>query len=92
MANRIEIPVGNGLKIVAEQNSDPNYDREIYVGIEDADGAWIQDLTCIANEYKYDSDGQVEWNDGVFRVIVWSSHYTDDSTDEFTVRLRDDAG
>ena len=90
MSNRIEIPVGNGMKMVAEQNSDPNYARELYIGIEDADGSWIQDLACIANEYKYNNDGQVEWSDGIFRVIVWASYYQEDSTDEFTIRLRED--
>lgn len=28
--NRIEISLPNGMKLVAEQNQDPNYDKEIY--------------------------------------------------------------
>lgn len=90
MENRIEIPVGNGLKIVAEQNSDPDYSRELYVGIVDADGAWIQDLVCVQNEYRYKPDGQMDWVDGLFRVMVWSDPGQDDLTNEFVVPLRDD--
>lgn len=88
--NRIEIPVGNGLKIVAERNSDPDYNQELYVGIVDADGAWIQDLVCVQNEYRYKPDGQMDWVDGSFRVMVWADKDQDDLTHEFTIPLRDD--
>ena len=87
---RIEIPVSNGMKIVAEQNQDPAYDRELYIGIVDRDGAWIQDLVCVQNEYRYKPDGQMDWVDGSFRVMVWSDPRQDDLTDEFVVPLRDD--
>lgn len=87
---RLEIPVGNGFKIVAERNSDPGYDRELYVGIVDADGAWIQDLVCVQNEYRYKDDGQMDWVDGSFRVIVWADPEQDDMTNEFVIPVRED--
>ena len=42
--NRITIELPKGLKLVAEQNIDPEYQNEIYVGIETPDGIWHQDL------------------------------------------------
>lgn len=96
MANRIEIPIENGWKIVAEQNSDPNYSREIYVGIEDANGVWMQDLVCIQNKYQYKGFGcsdedWFKWIPGLFHVIVWGDNGADDYTDKFTIPLREDA-
>lgn len=32
--NRIEIPLEDGIILVAEQNTDPNYPRELYVGMK----------------------------------------------------------
>lgn len=90
MENKIEIPIGNGMKIVAEQNNDPYYDRELYVGIVDADGSWIQDLVCVRNDYRYNEDGELEWKDNSFHVVVWGDERRDDLTDEFDIKLRED--
>lgn len=49
--NRITIELPKGLKLVAEQNIDPEYQNEIYVGIETPDGIWHQDLVVIRNAY-----------------------------------------
>ena len=72
MNNRVEIPISGGLKLVAEQNTDPNYSRELYVSIEDSDGAWVQDLVCVQNEYRYKEDGELEYSEDNMRVMVWS--------------------
>lgn len=47
--NRIAIELPKGLKLVAEQNVNPEYQNEIYVGIETSDGIWHQDLAVIRN-------------------------------------------
>ena len=47
--NRITIELPKGLKLVAERNIDPEYQNEIYVGIETPDGIWHQDLVVIRN-------------------------------------------
>ena len=88
--NRIEIPITGGRKLVAEQNCDPDYSMELYVGIEDSDGSWIQDLVCVQNDYRYKPDGQLDWKDGMFRVIVWADHMSEDMTDEFVIPLWED--
>lgn len=44
---RIAIDLPNGLKLVAEQNQDPDFPNEIFVGIENGDGVWLQDLATM---------------------------------------------
>lgn len=83
---RIEIRLPNGYKLVAEQNSDSQYSREIFVGIETADGAWHQDLAVIRSSYHYD-DGEILWDDKRFDVIVYGSEYNENFTEEFTIGL-----
>lgn len=54
--NRITIELPKGLKLVAERNIDPEYQNEIYVGIETPDGIWHQDLAVIRNAYSIDDN------------------------------------
>lgn len=90
MADRVEIPLSHGLMLVAERNCDPDYDRELYVGIVDSAGAWIQDIVCVQNAYRYKNDGQLDWLDDTFKVILWGDAETDDFTQEFDIPLRSD--
>ena len=100
MNNRVEIPLSGGLKLVAEQNADPNFSRELYVGIVDSDGAWIQDLVCVQNEYRYKEDGEIEYDEDKMRVMVWNGYRMhvmawpvepcDDITHDFTIPVRRD--
>ena len=75
--NRITIELSKGLKLVAERNIDPEYQNEIYVGIETPDGIWHQDLA-------------VNWNPGKFEVLVYANKDDVDYTNKFSVELRDD--
>ncbi len=84
--NRIEIELPNGYKLVAEQNTDPQYSREMFVGIVDADGMWNQNLAVIRSSYRYDGDNVV-WNDEQFDVLVYGDKDNEDFTDDFTVGL-----
>lgn len=80
--NRITIELPKGLKLVAERNIDPEYQNEIYVGIETPDGIWHQDLVVIRNA--------VNWNPGKFEVLVYANKDDVDYTNIFSVELRDD--
>lgn len=60
--NRIVIDLPNGYKLVAEQNTDPTYNREIFVGIVDSNGVWHQDLAVIRSSYIIGKD-RVMWKD-----------------------------
>lgn len=88
--NRIEIKLPNGYKLVAEQNNDPQYNRELFVGIENADGVWHQDLAVIRNSYSYGEDGAVLWDDKKFDILVYGSEHDEDFTEEFSVGLYED--
>lgn len=74
--------------LVAEKGADPNY-NEVYVGLEDKDGVWSQDLAVIGQKYHYnkDADGmdnEVVQEKGV-RVLVYSDKDDEDYTHEFSI-------
>lgn len=87
--NRVEIGLGNGCKLVAEQNTDPNYSREMFVGIEGPDGAWLQDLAVIRSAYHYKGDVPV-WNDKQMEMLVYGDEDSEDFTETFNINLRED--
>lgn len=85
---KIDIPLPNGYHLVAEQGGDPNYPYEIYVGIEDSEGVWYQDLVMIHNAYHYEDDSfDTIWDEGKFKVIVWGKEDDEDYTESFQIDL-----
>ena len=84
--NRIIIELSNGYKLVAEQNPDPSYNREIFVGILDANGVWHQDLAIVRSSYTIDED-KVVWKDNQFDVLVYGDKDNEDFTDDFSIGL-----
>ena len=88
--NRIAIELPKGLKLVAEQNVNPEYQNEIYVGIETSDGIWHQDLVVIRNAYFIDDNLVVNWNPDKFEILVYANKDGEDYTNKFSVELRDD--
>ena len=87
---RFEIPLPKGFKLTAESALDPNFPMELYICIEDPDGVWVQDLVVVMKNYHFKQDGQVDYTDDAFKVLVYADDATDDYTDEFTIRLRND--
>lgn len=88
MSNKIDIPLPNGFHIVAEQNTDPMYANEIFIGIKDDNGVWYQDLAVVRNAYRYDGD-DIIWKYGEFDVLVYSDKDNEDFTHDFTIGLYD---
>lgn len=84
--NRIVIDLPNGYKLVAEQNTDPTYNREIFVGIVDSNGVWHQDLAVIRSSYNINKD-RVMWKDNRFDVLVYGDKDNEDFTNDFTIGL-----
>lgn len=84
--NRIEIELPNGYKLVAEQNTDPQYSREMFIGIVDHAGVWHQDLAVVRSDYSID-DGEIVWDDKKFEVLVYGDKGNEDFTDAFTIGL-----
>ena len=48
---KIEINLTNGYKLVAKQNTDTEYQNEIFVGVVDPNGVWSQNLAIIRSSY-----------------------------------------
>lgn len=88
-ANRIEIELQNGYKLVAEQNADPQYSREMFIGVITPDGVWYQDLAVIRSSYRYDGDNKIVWDDKSFDVLVYGNEDGEDFTEEFSVGLHE---
>lgn len=89
---RIKIPLQDGLMLVVEQNTDPNYKREVFIGIElDRDGGVpYQDLAIVRSAYRYDDTLSVVWERDKFEVLVFSDKDDDNYTHKFSIGLRED--
>lgn len=87
MEGKIVIPLSNGYELVAEQNTDPNYRNEIFIGITDGNGVWWQDLAVVRNAYEIGDDLGVRWKEDEFDVLVYSDENNEDFTHDFTVGL-----
>lgn len=86
MVNKIDIVLPSGLHLVAEQNTDPAFQNEIFIGISDGNGVWYQDLAVVRNAYEYDGD-KVVWKEDEFDILVWGNENNEDFTNEYTVGL-----
>lgn len=85
---KIIIPLDNGYKLVTERNGG-SYDKEIYVGIESPNGAYIQDLTTVRPSYRTNGN-DVIFNSDQFEVLVYSDNTIDDYTHKFDINLTKD--
>lgn len=88
--SRIVIKLPGGLKLVAEQNTNPEYQNELYIGIETMDGVWHQDLAVVRNAYSIDDNLVVNWEPDKFEVLVYADKDDEDYTNKFSINLRDD--
>lgn len=94
-SDRIVINLDNGMRLVAARNTDPSYDREIMIYVEDAHGCIYQDLAIVRNSYTNDvshycpnvDNSEIEWIEGKFDVMVYGDPYDEDYTKKFTIDL-----
>lgn len=86
--NRIEIPLKDGTILVAEQNTDSDYPRELYVGLE-KDGVWVQDIAFVGQSYQYQEGGKSYLDE--LSVLIWQHPEADDYTDGFTIPIDENA-
>lgn len=89
MENEIRINIGHGLYLVAQQNAGEYFNREIFIGIQNKDGWWLQDLAVVRNAYRYDNSSVV-WETGEFEVLVYGNSEEEDYTERFGIGLRED--
>lgn len=85
---RIVINLPNGFRLVAEQNQDPEFQNEIYVGIETDDGVFYQDLAVIRNAYSISENLRVVWRPDMLEVLVYADEDDEDYTNKFSVGIR----
>lgn len=84
---KITIDLPNGFKLVAEQNPDPNFTKEIFLGITDEAGVWYQDLAIVRPKYAYNKQGNPVWSSDEFDVLVYADKDDEDYTDSFSIGL-----
>ena len=82
--DKIKIDLGFAA-LVAEKGVDNNY-REIYLGLEDKNGVWLQDLAIIRQKYHYDEDSNVINEKGI-NVMVYSDANDEDYTHKFDIDI-----
>lgn len=87
--NKIVIPLANGYKLVAEQNTDSEYNKEMFIGIETETGVYWQDLAIIRPTYTFDNNN-VKFSSDTFEILVFGDEKREDYTDKFTVPLCED--
>lgn len=73
-------------KLVAEKSTDRTFPGEIYIGLEDSNGSWIQDIALVRQRYHYNKNDEPVFEDGL-SVLVWGDEYNEDYTCEFKVDL-----
>ena len=86
--NRIVIPLDNGYKLIAEQNTG-EFDKEFYIGVETETGAYIQDLVIVRPTYTF-KDESVKFDSDKFEMLVFANNESEDYTDKFVVPLKND--
>lgn len=83
-ADRVEVDLGYAT-LVAEKGTNPDY-KEVYVGLENKDGLWTQDLAIIGGNYHYTKDGEIVQDKGM-SVKVYSDKDDEDITHEFSIGI-----
>lgn len=79
------IPLSNGYRLIAERNTG-EFDKELYVGIEDDTGFYVQDLAIIRPTYKF-KDNDVVFDSDKFEMLIFADEKREDYTDKFIVPL-----
>ncbi len=78
---KMKIDLGYAV-LTAEKGIDEDY-KEVFVGLEDKEGNWLQDLAIVGGKYHYE-DNKVIQDEGL-SVKVYSDVRNEDFTHEFSV-------
>ena len=84
--NKITIPLSNGYRLIAEQNTDSEFDKEIFIGLETDTGAYYQDLCIIRPTYTFENE-QIVFGSNMFEMLIYGDANSEDYTHKFTVPL-----
>lgn len=81
--NKIKIDLGFAT-LVAEKGADPNY-KEFFIGLENENGMFYQDIAVIGEKYHYEGDKVVP--DKGISVRVYSDETQEDYTHNFDIGI-----
>ena len=84
--DRIVIPLCNNYKLTVEKNTG-EFDKELYISIEDPSGSYVQDLAIVRPTYKL-KDNEVEFDGDKFEILVFGDAEKEEYTDKHTIPLR----
>lgn len=84
--NKIVIPLNDEINLIAEQNPDSEFNKEIFIGIERANGLYLQDLAIIRPTYTFSGD-HVLFDSDKFEVLLYADETKEDFTDKFVIPL-----
>ena len=86
---RISIKLNDGHYLVAEHNSDPTFNNEIYIGLDDENGCFVQDLAIVRQAYTFKGplDG-VNYIPEKYQVLVFGDSDDEDFTEKFEIDLK----
>lgn len=86
---KIVIPLDNGYKLIAEQNSDSEFNKEIFVGIESDTGVYLQDLVIVRPTYHFENN-DVKFDSDKFEMLIFGDEKREDYTESVVVPLFED--
>ena len=84
----VTIPLSGGGTLIIQQNYDPEYRNEIFIGLGDEDGVWKQDIAAVGQCYQYKKDGTVKWLHDRYIVRVWGNPDVDEITEQTIILER----
>ena len=86
--SKIVIPLSNGFSLVAEQNVG-EFNKEVFIGIEDKNGKYWQDLAVVRPTYKC-TNNEIILGADKFEILVFGDADNEDYTDKYVVPLHKD--
>lgn len=83
---RIIKDLGNGFSLCVEAGENPDYPNEVYIGLIDKHGVWVQDLVIVQESYAYAKDGKTIFDPDEIAVSVFADEASEDYTDQFKIK------
>ena len=85
--NKIKKKINDDYYLIAEISTDPEI-PEIYIGIEDKNGFYIQDLTIVRPKYEYSKkDNDIKIYDETIEILTFLDECSEDYTNRGEVNI-----
>ena len=88
MEEKLILPVGDKKLVVFVNDWRDDMPKEIFVSLEDSAGICIQDICMIREHYHFNKKTyEFVRDDSMIDCKVWGDSWSEDYTDEFTIRV-----